>query len=60
MEKRFLKRKPHDTQDGTMVDTHAHIRHAEFDANRGQVLKKALAAGVPVMVTVCLYGERVS
>ena len=58
MEKRFLKRKPHDMQDGTMVDTH--IRHAEFDANRGQVLKKALAAGVPVMVTVCLYGERVS
>lgn len=55
-----MKRKPHDTQDGTMVDTHAHIRHAEFDANRGQVLKKALAAGVPVMVTVCLYGERVS
>ena len=57
MEKRFLKRKTHDMQD-TMVDTHAHIRHAEFDSNRGQVLKKALAAGVPVMVTVCLYGER--
>jgi hypothetical protein len=27
-------------QDGTMVDTHTHICHAEFDANRGQVLRR--------------------
>ena len=35
-----------------LIDTHAHIQMQEFDADRAEVLTRATAAGVDLMVTV--------
>ena len=36
-----------------IVDSHCHLDFADFDAERDEVIARALAAGVTRMVTIC-------
>src|SRR5262245_32930381 len=40
-----------------LIDTHAHLDQTEFDADRDDVLRRAMAAGVERIVCVAVTGD---